>query len=301
VYTDVNWSRRAESAETYIGTTDMTRAINRLSPVMVRKLGVGLQADGGGLLLQCTLGTDGHINRSWVFRFTRDGRERRMGLGKFRGDGAKDDVTLAKAREKAAQCRQLLADGIDPISHRDAERCIKTEEVVAFRKAFEAFYAVKRQNLSNAKHAAQWKSTMKTYVYPVIGDRPVGEVTSDEILSVLSPIWFAKPETAKRVLQRIEAVFKSAILRGHRKTASPCVGVAQELGTRHRKVEHHASLPYAGVPAFIVRLRESNSWPATRLAFEWLILTATRSGETRLARWSEIDEEAASGASSRSA
>jgi integrase len=268
----------------------MVKGINRLGPATVRSVGAGLHPDGAGLYLQCTVGTGGGINRSWVFRFTRDGRERRMGLGKYRGDGAKDDVTLAKARDKAAECRLLVAGGIDPIGHRDAERRIKAEEVVTFRKAFVAFYAVKRQSLSNAKHVAQWQSTMETYVYPTIGYRPVGDVTSDEILSVLSPIWFAKPETAKRVLQRIEAVFKSAILRGHRERASPCVGVAQELGTRHRKVAHHASLPYAELPAFLKRLQACNSWPATKLAFEWLTLTATRSGETRLARWSEIDE-----------
>jgi hypothetical protein len=80
-------------------------------------------------------------------------------------------------------------------------------------------------------------------------------VTAGEVLDVLTPIWFDRPETAKRVLQRMEAVFKSAILRGHRETASPCIGVAQELGTKHRKVEHHPSLPYQYVPAFLERLR----------------------------------------------
>jgi integrase len=134
---------------------------------------------------------------------------------------------------------------------------------------------------------------MRDYVYPHIGDKAVADVTAGDIVAVLTPIWFEKPETAKRVLQRVEAVFKSAILHGHRKLASPCVGVAQELGTRHRKTEHHRALPYAQVPDFLVRLRAGPSWPATRLAFEWLILTATRSGETRLAQWAEIDEQAA--------
>jgi integrase len=134
---------------------------------------------------------------------------------------------------------------------------------------------------------------MRDYVYPHIGDKAVADVTAGDIVAVLRPIWFEKPETAKRVLQRVEAVFKSAILHGYRKLASPCVGVAQELGTRHRKVANHRALPYAQVPDFLARLRATNSWPATRLAFEWLVLTATRSGETRLARWAEIDEQAA--------
>jgi integrase len=118
----------------------------------------------------------------------------------------------------------------------------------------------------------------------------VSDVTHADILEVLEPIWYEKPETAKRVLQRIEAVFKSAILRGQRDKASPCNGVAQELGVRHRDVEHHRALPYAEVPAFIKRLHACPSEPATKLAFEWLVLTATRSGETRGALWSEIDE-----------
>jgi integrase len=131
---------------------------------------------------------------------------------------------------------------------------------------------------------------METYVFPKIGGRPVGDVTHADVLELLKPIWYAKPETAKRVLQRIEAVFKSAILRGQREKASPCIGVAQELGTRHRKVEHHRALPYADVPGFIKQLRRSSVTPATALAFEWLILTATRSSEARGAAWTEIDE-----------
>ena len=106
---------------------------------------------------------------------------------------------------------------------------------LTFRQAFEAYFSVKRQQLSNAKHLKQWPSTMETYVFPVFGDVPVAEVTTAHVLEALKPIWFDKPETAKRVLQRIEAVFKSAILRGSREKASPCVGVADQLGTRHRE------------------------------------------------------------------
>jgi integrase len=216
-----------------------------------------------------------------------------MGLGKHRGDGASDDVTLARAREKASACRQLVTVGIVPINQRDTEHQTKAGTGVTFRAAFEAYYTVKRESLSNAKHRAQWQSTMGVYVFPSIGDRLVAEVTASEVIAVLTPIWFEKPETAKRVLQRIEAVFKSAIVRGYRKTASPCIGVAQELGTRHRTVTNHRALPYAEVPSFLESLRTCKSWPATRLAFEWLVLTASRSGETRLAKWQEINEQAA--------
>jgi integrase len=132
---------------------------------------------------------------------------------------------------------------------------------------------------------------METYVFPRIGDRPVGEVTSGEVLAVLEPIWHSKRETAKRVLQRMRAVFDAAILRNWRERASPCIGVAQALGgTAHRVVQHHRALPYEQVPSFLKLLHASHARPETKLALEWLILTATRSGETRNAAWSEIDD-----------
>ena len=117
------------------------------------------------------------------------------------------------------------------------------------------------------------------------GTRRLQELTTSEVLDALIPIWYDKPETAKRVLQRIESVFQSAILRGAREKASPCVGVAQELRTRHREVKHHAALPWQEVPQFVAMLRRSSrrAWPMTRLAFEFLILTATRRALKRAA------------------
>ena len=124
---------------------------------------------------------------------------------------------------------------------------------------------------------------------------PVANVTTAQVLDVLTPIWFDKPETAKRVLQRMETVFKSAIVRGIRVHASPCVGVSAELGTKHREVAHHASMPWAKVPDFIATLQtdDGRRQRTTLLALEFLILTATRSGETRGALWTEIDLPAA--------
>ena len=134
---------------------------------------------------------------------------------------------------------------------------------------------------------ARWRA----YVFPFFGDVPVSDVTTAHVLEVLKPIWFEKPETAKRVLQRIEAVFKSAILRGSREKASPCVGVADHLGTRHREQKHHAALPWQEIPEFVAMLQQPSrsGWPTTRLAFEFLILTATRSSEVRNAVWDEFD------------
>jgi integrase len=255
------------------------RTLHRLNATRVKALKThGTYEDGGGLRLVI----DPSGAKRWVMRVSIGGKRRELGLGGF------PTVSLEAAREKAAEVRKAAKDGRDLAAERRAARRVG----ITFREAFESFFAVKRQALSNAKHLAQWPSTMATYVFPSIGHRPVAAVTASEVLDVLTPIWFDKPETAKRVLQRMEAVFKSAILRGHRETASPCIGVAQELGTKHRKVEHHPSLPYQDVPAFLERLKAGPNQVSTRLALEWLVLTACRSGEVRLAHWPEIDREA---------
>jgi integrase len=252
------------------------RAEKRLKAKDVDRLPPGIHEDGGGLrLLVEPSGT-----RRWVLRFTLASKRRHRGLGPF------PLVGLELAREKAADIRRAAREGRDLNQERRQEQARKT----TLREAFETFFELKRQELRNAHYLNQWPSSMKAYVFPKLGSRPVSEIANSEIISVLQPIWFDKPETAKRVLLRLEAVFKSAILRGQREKASPCVGVAQELGVRHRRVVHYRSLPYTDVPAFITALRGGRSRPITKLALEWLILTATRSGETRGAMWAEIDE-----------
>jgi integrase len=161
---------------------------------------------------------------------------------------------------------------------------------VTFQHAFETFFEVKQKSLSNAKHLKQWPSTIETYVFPKIGHRVIADVTAAEIVELLQPIWWEKPETARRVLQRVRAVFDAAIVLGQREKANPCTGLSSLLGTNHQDSEHHRALPYTEVPGLIETLRGSAAEPVTKLAFEWLILTATRSGETRGAAWSEIDE-----------
>jgi integrase len=258
----------------------MAQILNRLSQAKVTHAKTGIWPDGAGLYLQVTP----NGSKSWFFRFTRGDRERRMGLGSLH------DVGLAAARQLASEARRLHEAGIDPIVARDAERQAKAETAPTFEQLFEQFFTVKRDDLSNHKHAEQWRSTMKTYVFPAIGHRPVADVMPGEVIDLLKPIWRDKPETARRVLQRINAVFTSAIVRHKRTSGNPCIGVAKELGDNRSGVVHHRSMAYGDVPAFLAQLRESNVWPSTRLAFEWLVLTATRSGEARGATWGEIDE-----------
>ena len=147
---------------------------------------------------------------------------------------------------------------------------------VTFRQAHVTMFEIRRQSLTSEKHVEQWLSTMKRYVFPRIGHLLVSDIKHADVLAILKPVWFDKPQTGSRLLQRMEAVFKSAIRHGHREKASPCDGVAEELGRPNHEVQHFLAMPYAEVAAFLPKLRISSSSPAVKLAFEWLILTATR-------------------------
>lgn len=253
------------------------RTTNRLTALKVAKLKVpGLYEDGAGLRLVVTaVGT-----KRWVLRLTINGHRVERGLGVW------PDVSLDDARKKAAPMRQAAKDGIDI---RKEQRRISKAKGVSFTQAFEDFFAIRKQHLSNGKHVQQWQNTMRDYVFPTIGKRPAADITAGEMIDVLKPIWFDKPETAGRVLQRVKATFDSAILRGTREKANPCIGVAQEFGSLRRTVQHHPALPWPEVPAFVQTLRRSAATETTRLLFEFLILTVARSGEARGALWEEID------------
>ena len=252
------------------------RAAHRLSALKVSKLAAaGLYEDGAGLRLVVTdLGT-----KRWALRMTIQGRRVERGLGLY------PDVSLEEARHEASRLRGAAKQGID----RRREEREKLKARCTFEESFEIFFAVRERQLSNPKHRQQWRHTMRDYVMPVIGRRPVADVAAAEIVEILTPIWFSKPETASRVLQRLRAVFDSAILRGTRERANPTIGVSAELGTDHRRVQHHQALPWSEVPKFVLELRQRPTTLATRLAFEFLILTAARSGEARGALWSEFD------------
>jgi integrase len=263
------------------------RTSNRLTALAVdRQRKPGLYADGAGLTLVVT---DKGVKR-WELRAMAQGRRRQLGLGVY------PKVSLEAARRKAAGLRNALRDGDAVPAARQPRPAASPDAAgpVTFRAAFESYFELKAPQLSNPKHAAQWRSTLETYVFPTIGATPVAVVTAAEIIDILKPIWNDKPETAKRVLQRMRVVFEAAIVRGDRTSAAPTTGVATVLGARRRSgQQHHAALPYVEVPALIDRLRQLQGRAATRLAFELLILTAARSGEVRLATWPEFDRAAA--------
>src|SRR5262249_16788672 len=216
-------------------------------------------------------------------------KERYMGLGSL------DTVSLADAREKAADCRKLREQGKDPIEVRTAQRASAAAErakAMTFDQCAERYIAAHRAGWRNPKHAAQWQNTLSTYVSPTFGRLPVQAVDVGLVIKVLEPIWSPKPETASRVRGRIEAVLDWAAARGFRDADNPArwKGRLDKLLPRRSKVravQHHAALAYAEIGTFICALRER---PATAArALEFAILTAARTGEVLGARWNEVD------------
>lgn len=263
----------------------MARTRNRLTAVGVSGCKhPGYYADGGNLYLK--VGQTG--SKSWIFRFTREGRTRDAGLGAF------PTVTLLRARERAEHCRQLVSNGVDPIEARLEGKKSQPPPAASFKACAESYLANQEAGWRNPKHRDQWKSTLKAYVYPLLGPLPIDAITTDHVLQVLEPIWSKKPETASRVRGRIEAVLNSAKARGLRNGENP----AQWRGHldhllpskgKIRRVKHHAAMAYKDVPAFMKGLRENTSISARCL--EFVVLTCSRTGEALGARWSEIDLE----------
>ena len=245
------------------------------------------QGDGGGLYLQISSGG----SKSWLFRFMLDGRSREMGVGSF------EFVGLAEARQLASDARQLLARGVDPIDARaEAEKAAKATKVSAqentFRAVAERYVSSHEQSWRNPKHRAQWRSTLDTYAYPVVGETPVRDINTDDVLRVLRPIWTRKPETASRLRGRVEAILDAATAQGVRAGDNPArwKGHLSTLLPAHGRIakrRHHPALPYQQVGQFLAVLRGRASTSAR--ALEFAILTAARAGEVRGARWSEID------------
>lgn len=273
-------------------------ARNRLTPLVVKRLeDQGFYHDGGGLYLQVTLAKiakqlggqgRGLVNKSWVFRYRLQGKLRSMGIGSFK------DFSLAEARERATKLRQMLADKIDPIEERDARaRVLAAQRAteVSFRQCAEDYHKQEAVHWKNVKHAAQWINTLTTYAFPKIGNLKVHNVGKAEVVSVLKPIWKEKPETASRLKQRMNAVLEWAAAKDLYPGYSHAMWgqIEKTLGKgRIGKRGHHAACPYGEVADVLRRVRESNSQEIVKLAFEFTVLNASRSGESRLMSWSEI-------------
>ena len=247
-----------------------------LSAAQVRQLKVpGRYADGNCLYLV----VDPSGAKRWVLRTIVHGKRRDIGLGGL------SLVSLAEAREKALSYRKLAREGGDPL----AERQKKQQVIPTFAEAAEKVHAEHKAGWKNEKHAAQWLNTLTQYAFPEIGHRRVDLIDTPDVLRTLSPIWLAKPETARRVRQRIGTVLDWAKAAGYRTGDNPVDGVAKGLPKQGDRDEHHAALLYADVPGFVRRLRTSATGEIARLAFEFLVQTASRTGEILGACWDEVD------------
>ena len=219
-----------------------------------------------------------------------DGRRRDMGLGPYPA------VSLARARAIAHDNRTAVAQGRDPVAEkREAREAARrpAPSVPTFAEAAARVIELRRPTWSNAKHAAQWESTLATYAHPVIGHKTVDAVTPADAMDVLTPIWTSKPETASRVRQRMETVMDWAVTHGYRLDNPAGRSLLKVLPSVKRLKEHRQALPYVQVPGAVALVRECTADIPTKLAFEFLVLTAGRSVEVRAAEWSEIDREAA--------
>lgn len=199
--------------------------------------------------------------------------------------GSASKVSLARARELAEKVRSQVEAGVDPIAERR-----KALGVPTFGEAAATVFDANRGKWSNGKHLWQWKRTLEMYVFPAIGDLPVSKVTATQVHDLLAAIWLEKPETARRVRQRVGMILDWAYSKGFRETEAPMRSITRGLPRQPRSTRHHAAMPYTNVSGFLLRLRERETWG--RLALEAAILTAARSGEIRGATWGELDLEA---------
>ena len=254
------------------------RGANRLKALKVQKAkGPAILEDGNGLRLIVEKG-----NKRWACRVTIAGKRVNRGLGTF------PDVSLDEARRKAQDLRRAAREGRDAMAE---EKQAQGRPKITFRAAFTRYFEeVKRPTLKPGRFAERWPETMEQYVHPSIGNRPVAEITPREIIDLLQPIWHTKRETANRILQRMSAAFKSAIVRGDRERGNPCEGVREELGKERPSVQHRRALPWQVVPEFVRNLEaRPRVTLASKLALQFVVYTACRSEEVRGARWPEIN------------
>lgn len=246
-----------------------------LSAAFVRTAkGPAFYADGNGLYLK----VDESGARRWVQRLVIQGSRRDLAIGPV------SLVPLAEARGIAYDNKRMVRSGVDP---RNAKK--KAEAILNFRDASHKVHQLHLPQWRSAKHAAQFITTLETYAFSRMGNIQISEINSADIMAVLQPIWVEKPETARRVRQRIDRVIKWAIAQGWR-LDNPTLAITEALPRREKSQRNHLkSLPYVEVAGCLKTIQSSGAYPLSKMAFECLVLTASRSGEVRLAAWPEID------------
>lgn len=248
---------------------------NALGQLRAKNLGPGKHPDGQGLWL---------VKRSkeagkWILRLSISGKRREMGLGPW------PDVSIAEARERAAEARRTLRDGLDPIAEREKAR--HKAHRLTVKEAIEGCFEARKADLKGDGKAGRWMSPLKTHVIPKIGKVPVEEVDQHTLKRVLDPIWHEKTEAAAKALQRMNLTLKHAAALGLDVDLQATMKARALLGKQRHSVKHIPSMPYQDAPAFYQWLTEQNGTAAFALRF--LILTLARTSEVRLARFDEIE------------
>ena len=233
----------------------------------------GRYSDGGGLHLFISKAG----RKSWVLRITVDGRRRDMGLGGY------PSVSLAQAREKAVDHRAAIAEGRDPVAEKRAP------SMPTFREAAYAVHKANRPRWRNPRHASGWIQTLERHAMPKLGNTSLDKIERGDVLSVLTPIWSSRPETARRVRQRMRAVFRWAMAHGFVESNPAGEAIDGALPPMPKVKAHFRALPYQDIGATLETVEASQASLAAKLCLRFLVLTAARSGEARGATWNEID------------
>ena len=245
-----------------------------LSATRVRTLREpGRHSDGGGLHLY--ISKTG--SKSWVLRITIDGRRRDIGLGAF------PSVSLAQARDKTAGIRAAVAEGRDPL----AEKHVPA--MPTFREAAHDVHEANRPRWRNDKHSVTWMQTLERHAMPILGNTLLDRIDRGDVLRVLTPIWTTRPETARRVRQRMRTIFRWAMAHGFMETNPAGEAIDGALPPMPKVKAHLRALPYQEVGAALETVDASQASMASKLCFRFLVLTAARSGEVRGATWDEVD------------
>ena len=247
-----------------------------LTAAFVRRAPAGRHGDGRdghGLILLVRKLANGRISRVWIQRVRIGGRPTHLGLGRW------PEVSLSEARAAALANARSVTQGHDP----------RSAGIPTFKQAVEKVIALHSGNWTGSRTAAQWRSNMRDYAYPTIGDKRVSDVTTADVMAILMPVWNARRSMAERARQRIGVVMKWAVAQGYRPDNPAGEGLTAALPRNGGTVEHRKAIHHAEVAAAVEKIRGSGAAVSTRLALEFLVLTAVRSGEVRGAKWTEID------------
>lgn len=255
----------------------MTRSLYKLTSMQVRNLPAGKFNDGGGLWL--VKRTDG--GGQWVQRVTIHGRRREMGLGSLR------DVSLKEARAVSEECRALVRQGKDPIRERRRRLKEAAARDMVLSDAVASCFEARKAQLKDDGKSARWLEPLSMHVLPKLGQVPVADIDQNDIRDVLSPIWHEKPAVAGKALERVGLVLKHAEAMGLEVDARAATKARALLGKQRHTPTHQPAMPWHQVPAFYATLDDT----PTHLAMKLLILTATRSSETRLLRLDEVHDD----------